>query len=286
MRIFKKHLKNIKLFDLITVSIVVIGIFVFALIFFRKSSSITVTVNVGQNDAISYTTFLNRPSTRSWFASLFHEGMVEKDGLGRIQAEVKDVYIYDRSPSIQTIYLKTKLKAIYSKSSNTYTYKGTPVLVGSKIKMDLEGVHVEGLVTNIEGLNNEKEVRKVVVESQLREDNPIFQGTVGTKDYLADSISIGDVVLDNNGNVILKILDKRVVPAKQIVTTSDGRVLAKDHPTRKDIYLSLEIRTTIIGGQNYFLDDLPVLVDQPIPVNTSKYSIFPIVTKFISDEKI
>jgi hypothetical protein len=120
------------------------------------------------------------------------------------------------------------------------------------------------------------------VEAQIREDDPTYLGTAGTKNYLADAIQKGDTVKDNHGQQMIKVLDKRVVPAEITVNTSDGRVIKATDPMREDVFLTLEILAGKIDGRYYLLNNVPILVDQPIPFNTLTVSVFPTVTKFLS----
>lgn len=289
---FQKHLilrlKSVKTFDWILVGLGLAALLIFAVLFFRKSSYITAVVEVGQNSIyydqwLSGSPFWNDTSgTKNWFAETFRKGQAEKDGLGKTKAIVLDVYSYDKTPTRKTIYLTVKLNVIYSRSSNTYTYKGVPVLVGSPIKLNLDRVAVSGLVTSVEGFPTSTERKNIVVEAQIREENQTFLETAGTKKFLADAINIGDEVKDNNGLTLIKIVDKKVLPATKTVTTSTGRVLETSDPSRKDVYLTLNIYAQKVGDRYFLLKDVPILIDQIIPINTQTVSVFPVVTKFIS----
>lgn len=280
-------IKNLKFFDWILVGLSLLAVFIFAVIFFRRSSYITAVVEVGE-DSVFYPSWLTAwndfSGTQGWFAESFYEGQTEKDGLGKIRAEILNVYSYDKTPTRKTVYLTVKLKVVYSRASNTYTYKGTPVLVGSKIKLNLDSLYMEGLVTSVEGFPENTVREKIVVEAQIREESPTFLETAGTKPYVADAIKAGDEVKDSNGKTVIKIIEKRVLPAKKAVTTSDGRVVLRNDPVKKDVYLKLEIQALKIGDRYFFLDDIPILVDQMIPINTSNISVFPVVTKFVSTD--
>jgi len=281
-------IKSLKLIDWIVIGVAVILIAVFAVIFFRKSTYITAVVRVGE-ESTSYSQWLtdslysnDTSGVKNWFVTFFKEGQTEKDGLGKIQAEVLKVLTYDKTPTRKSVYLTVRLRVVYNKASGSYTYKGVPVLVGSKIKLSLDRVLVEGLITEVNSMMNSRDKKKLVVETQVREENAIFSETAGVKSYVADSIKVGDVVLDGDGNELIKILEKRVSPAQKTTISSDGRTHLGKDPIKKDVFLTLEIEVFQLGGKFFFLDDIPVLVDNIIPINTKTYSIFPVVTKFIS----
>jgi len=283
-RFVKAKIKLFKIFDWIMIGCGLVGVIVFVVLFFRKSTYINATISVGEDAAVLYGTQYDLSiytGPKYWLAEAFHKGQVEKDGLGRIRAEVLNVYTYDKTPTNKAVYLNVKLNAVYSRSTNTYSYNGIPVLVGSTIKLNLDNVFAQGLVTEVEGFPNYIPPKTITIETQLREESPVYLGTTGTKNYLADAINVGDVVKDNNGIDMIKVIGKRVVPAETVVTTSDGRIVRGSDPSKKDLYLTLEIATQEKDGKYFFLKNIPVLIDRPIPINTTTVSIFPIVTKFI-----
>jgi len=277
----RKVVKNLKFFDWILIGLGLLAILIFAVVFFRRSSYKIVTVEVGRESVLAWSGWGNSGSKR-WFSELLHKGMKERDGLGKVKAELLDIFSYEKLPDRITVYLTTKLRVVYNRASNTYTYKGTPVLIGSKIKVNFDNLLVEGLITDIEGVSDKRERRLITVEAQIREENATYLETSGTKAYIADALKVGEEIKDNKGNTIIKILNKKVEPAKKVVVTSDGRTILRFDPTRKDVYLTLEVNALKIGERYFLLNDIPIVIDYEIPVNTPQLSLFPVVTKFIS----
>ena len=277
----KKVIKTLKFFDWILIGLGLLAILIFAVVFFRRSSYKIVTIEVAQESTFAWAGW-DTSGSKMWFSELFHVGMKEKDGLGQTKAELLDIFSYEKMPDRITVYLTTKLKVVYNRASNTYTYKGSPVLVGSKVKVTLDNLLVEGLITDIEGVSDKRERRIITVEAQIREESSTYLETSGTKAYIADAIKMGEEIKDNKGNIIIKVIKKRVEPAKKVVVTSDGRTLLRTDPVRKDVYLTLEINALKIGERYFLLNDIPIVVDYGIPINTPQLSLFPVVTKFIS----
>lgn len=272
--------KAIKMFDWVLIFFGFIFIIIFAVIFSRKSTYITATVSVG-DDSVVHGPWTNM-GPKPWFANTFHRGQSEKDGLGRVQSEILDVYSYNVTPDYNRVYIKVKLNCVYNKATNSCAYKGVSVLVGSIIKLNLDKVYAEGIVTEVQGFPTHTTKQIIRVEAQIREANLNYPGTAGTKSYLADAIQIGDTVKDNNDLTLIKIIDKKVTPAKITVTTSDGRAVTTNDPIKKDVLLTLEILAEKTNGRYYFLNNIPILIDEDIPLNTQAVSIFPTVTKFLS----
>lgn len=282
-----KNISKLKPFDWILIGLSFVFVITFAYIFFRSSSYKIVTIEVGQESAFypAWMAGYDPSGSKVWFSELFHKGMKERDGSGKVKAELLDIFSYEKSSDRTTVYLTTKLKVVYNKASDTYTYKGTPVLIGSKIKINFDNLFVEGLITDIEGVADRRERRLITVEAQIREENSTYLETSGTKTYIADAIKVGEEIKDNKGNTMIKILNKKVEPAKKVVVTSDGRTVLRLDPVRKDVYLTLEINALKIGERYFLLNDIPIVVDYKIPVNTPQLSLFPVVTKFISVQR-
>lgn len=285
---FKKiisTLKKLTLFDISVLGILLFIVVFFALVFFRKSAFITVTVKVGENDVA-----VERWS-RPWYSSIFYKGMKEKDGLGRINAELIEVKTYDVAPAYdlyiagnnrlsikKAVYLTLKIKAVYGRSSNQYTYKGLPVLVGTPIKMYLDRIFVEGIVTNINGVKNERERKTLIIEAQIKEENSTYLETSGTDEFISNALSKGQKVFDDQGNLIIEILDKKVENAKRVTVTDSGRAIVTRDPLKKDVYLTLKVFAFKENDKFYLFDDVVILINNRIPINTPIISVLPVVT--------
>src|SRR3990172_5929258 len=273
MKNLKKRLKDLGLFDKILIGLVVFLVLFFAYAFFRKTTFITITAKVGEEDVVW------EHWSRAWFSQLFYEGMKEKDGLGKVNAEVLGVHSYYTYPPKEAVYLTIRLKAVYSRSSTQYTYKGLPVVVGTTIRMYLDRVFVDGLVTHIDGIKDPREQKILIVEVQVREENPTFLESSGTEEYIADALTVGQKIRDDQGNEVIEILNKKVESAMKVVTTSDGRVIVGINPLRKDVFLTLKINAIELNNKYFLFDDIPISIGLKIPLNTPTLTILPEVTK-------
>ena len=243
----KKLIANIAkltLTDKVLIFCAITFIAFFAYAFFRKSTYVNAIIKVGE-ESIRFEPYFVETGTRPWFA----------------------------------LYLTTKVRVVYNRASNQYTFKGLPLTVGSPIKLNLEKLYVEGLVTFVEGVEDKRTKSKLIVETQIREETPAFPDSSGTSEHIANALIKGDMVKDDQGNIIVKIIDKKVENAKRLVTTSDGRSVIQTNPLRRDVYLTLEVDAIKIGDRYYIFDDVPLLVGEKIPINTSTISVWPEVTK-------
>lgn len=267
MKKFKTKLKNLTLFDRALILMAIVLGMVLLYVFFRKSSYVNVTVKVDE-EKVLYESWKAEDGTKSWFSQLFYKGMKEKDGLGKIAAEVLDVRSYDTFPSRKAVYITLRLRVVYNRASNQYTFKGKSLLIGSTIKLNLDRVFVDGLITQVEGVRDPRERATLIVEAQIREESPTFLETSGTKEYVANALKVGEEIKDDQGNTVIKILKKRVENAKKTVVTSDGRVIVRTNPLRKDVYLTLQIEALKIHDRYFLFDDIPILIGSKIPINS------------------
>lgn len=272
--------KKLTLFDKIVIALVILGVIIFAYIFFRKTSYITVTLKVGEDNI--YYPF--GTSTTPYMQNLFYAGMKEKDGFGRIQAEVLNVKSYMLTPNNATVYLQTKLKTTYTKSNDQHSYKGTPVLVGSQLTLYLDSVSIDALVTSVGGKSNNIVKKTIIAEGKMINQNSTFLETNGIDQYIADTITVGDMEVDSQNEVAVKVLEKIVKPSTKTVVDSYGHVFTQKDPTRKDVTLKLEINATVINDKYYIFYNHPVSVGEGVPICTSKICYYPTITK-IDDGK-
>src|SRR3989304_6557842 len=154
--------KKLTAFDYLLIALLLFGLIFFAYVLFRTPKYITVTVKVGEENIA-----FPREGVRDWFEQLFYKGMSEVDGLGNKQAEVLDIFSYDVKPNKKAVYLKLRVRGVYSKASNQYTYKGKPVLVGQPIRLNMGGVLVEGLITDMEGGLDPREKVTLRLEAKI-----------------------------------------------------------------------------------------------------------------------
>jgi hypothetical protein len=252
---------------------------VIAYALFRTNTYRTIVVKIGEESVV-----LNTNGPKAWFGQLFYPGMKESDGFNQISARVISVRSYDSTPKNKNVYLTVRLKTTYNRASNQYVYRGKPVLIGSTIRLYLDSVLVDGLVTYVEGVRDPRIVKSVVVEAKLYEENQVYQETSGVWPYVADAIQEGATVTDNEGHQFIKILSKQVEDAQKTVTTGDGRIIVSRYPAKKDVYLKLELQAFQINNRLYVFDDIPILVGLEIPIHLPHVSVYPRITQIYTDQ--
>lgn len=270
--------KKLQLFDYLI--IILFGIFAvaFFIFFFRKSDYITAVIKITDKNIL----YADSRSP-SWFVYLLKPGMSQKDGLGKINAEILDVYYYDTSPDKKAVYVTLKLKTVYSSKNNSYKYQGEPVVIGGALKINLERVLVEGLVVEVQGLKNSYEEKILRVKTKLTNTDSTYSETEGVDPYVADAVSVGDKVYDSSGRVMVEVLEKEVLPAQKNTFDDRGNVYLKSDPQKKAVLLTLKISTKKINNEYYFFDEIPVKVGTYLPTHFKSISLYPVITQIFKD---
>jgi len=269
-------MKKLSLFDLIFITLFIFSAVFLFIFLFRKNKYINIVVKVTNDNVLYAETY-----PPNWFVNLFRKGMSEKDGLGRVTAEIKDIYLYDIGPNRKAAYLLLNIKATYDKRSSQYSYKGKPLLVSSPIKIQFEKVLINGLVTFVEGIEDSRDEKILKLEARLIENNPVFPNVRGVEPFIANAVNIGDEVKSFDGKTLIKVIDKKIEPAIRIVVSDKGQSFAVNDPIFKDVFLTIKVRTQKINNEYYFFDDLRIKVGLGMPVNLENITIWPTITKVV-----
>ncbi len=248
---------------------------IIATLFLRKTEWKTVLIKV------SPTNINWGGRSPNWLADSLDIGMAERDGIGRKMAEITDVKMYERDADSKDLYLKVNLRTYFDSRKKQYNYKNQSLSIGKPITLELSGILVQGLVTDIDGSMQDKKMVEKIVEARLVNISDIFPETLGVQPWIADALSEGKEVKDNKGNTIAKILEKKVVPAEKITTNLSGTILLGTDPLKKDVYLKIWLLTWERKGIFYYFDDIKVKIDQLLPLFFDDITVFPVITKIL-----
>lgn len=272
-------LKKLDLFDKTVIGLLIAGALFGVIILFRKSQFLDVVIRIDQ-EQVAYSTWNDQVGTKPWYASNIKIGQTEKDGLGKMRAEILNIKIYDVSAKNQALYIKAKIKSTYTKASNTYNFKGRPVAIGEPITLNIDTITLKGVITSIPEIDRRKDESVTLnVEVRLMSQNPVFPNTNGIYDYQADAVKVGDQIKDIDDQPIITVIDKSIKPAKIITNTSQGELLVRSHPILKDVDLILTVNAYKIGSKYFLYEDVPIKIDEYFALNFPGISIYPVITK-------
>lgn len=290
-----KTRKKLTLFDWIFIIFGVIIIFSLYFFFRREAKEITVRFKVAEEYSL-YTMTMPPVDDISAYASAvpnnefsnsFSVGDTEKNELGSTISEIVGIEKYKISPGKEIVYLDIKLKTIYSPRKKTYSVRGKNILFGESFMFSFQKVKFKALVVNFPGFKSEGSIQntKTRVKAQLRNISRGFSDTYGVPEYIANAVKRGDSVTDSKGDVLIKVLDVSIAPAKRLVVTASGQSFLNEDPYLKDVYYTLEISTKIINGKAFMFDYQQILTDSIVPLNTKTASVFPRIIEIYKNDE-
>lgn len=275
-RKLKRAFSGLRLIDIIIISIGILVIIATFIFLFRRASYIVITVKAGEDSIV-----WPRSGIPSWYLGLLKKGLIEKDLIGRPHVEILDVYSYPSpltDPNKNMLFITLKIRAVYSKSTNSYVFNSRPVQIGNTIRISPGNILIDGLITNIEGIPDSRIRKTVRANAQMIYETAAYPSSYGVYPYLAESIEVGDEVKDSKGETIIKIVAKRVEDAKRTVVTDSGKTFIAHDPLKKDVYLTLELKVTQLGNDYYLFDDLRLVTGLSIPIQLPKRLVYATIT--------
>lgn len=255
--------KYLKVQDIILLVLVFGTATFFFFFFYRKAEFVEVKIKVTDQDVL-YATTLPKP----WYANQFETGDTEIDAIGNIITELIDVETVPVSKSETAVYLTLNVKATYNTRTDRYTVKGRDLIFGAPIRFNLGMVTFDGIVVDFPGLKESDSYEYRIVTALVRSVEP----------YVAESIHIGDQVINNRGEVLIELVDIDVTSADMVVTTDSGEVLLQKSPLHKDVIVKAKVRVKKVKDLIFLLEDLPFGVGQALPINLDHTSLFPTIS--------
>ncbi|MFC7041702.1 DUF4330 family protein [Halonotius sp. GCM10025705] len=106
------------------------------------------------------------------------------------------------------------------------------IRVGDTFTMDTDAYTIEGTVHRLDATDEQLDLTERSVEMQVVTDNP---DTI-------NAISEGVPLTERNPR-LLTVQQLKIQPDEAVVTSEDGNIYRRDHPTRKDIRMIVDIQT-------------------------------------------
>lgn len=274
-------------FEYTLLALILLALGSVAYIIIPRNGYATVTIRVGNRELL----YNNEGSLPVVDTTQFVPGLEGKDAFGKVEAKILSVDSYPHPKDtlygrIQTVFVTTKVSAVYNAKRGTYKYKGTTMQMGDWMRIDIGPVTVEGVITDINGQFAKAKPETLRVKAQLKTEDPRigseFTSTTGVDPFIANAITVGDTMTDANGTVIATIVDKKTTPARTVVTDLYGHIFEQPNPRKIDVYLVVDLTVRKIEGALYFLSEEPVKVNGRLPLFLHAIDIEPRITEIVS----
>ena len=261
MKSLKKLFKNFALFDYSALLIILTILFVAFFFFYRKSVYIDIRVKITDQE-ILYAS----ESPLNWYADRFIEGDVERDVLGRVISEIKNVETFNVSSLQKAVYLDIRVKATYDSRTKLYSARGKTLVFGAPVKFNLSGITFEGIVTEFPNSEFQKNIviTNEVAEVLVKGVRETMNGKEFIEPQVINSIMVGDNIIDSNGVILAEVININVRPTKRVTQDDKGNLLLVSDPYYKDALITLKLRTKIVNKTSYIFDNFPLRLNEEL----------------------
>lgn len=262
-----RFLKSLTWFDYSALIIVFIVALVGFFFFYRKSSYVDIRVKVTDQEVLYA---WNYP--QNWYADRFKVGDVERDAVGRVVAEIKNIESFNIDQLRKAVYLDLNVKSVYDTRTKVYYSRGKPLAFGTPVRFNFSGITLDGIITEIPNSEYQQNIEIkdsiviVIVRGIKQEEEPV-------EPRILESIKKGDKMVDSNGKIIAQVIDIKLSRAERVVENSAGELLLRYDPLYKDALVTLRLRTKIFNEEAYIFDDLPLKAGVEIPLIFKEVSV-------------
>ncbi len=186
-----------------------------------------------------------------WVEQSVEVGDKDVTPLGRTNAVVLEKNSYEADFYGKYVYLLLKINAVKDRSG-IYLYKNSPLGVGRIIDLKLTKSLVMGLVTYV-GIDKPKyQLKKLQVTLIGQSINP----------WEADNLKIGSTIIDSKGEILVKVIDKKVTMAEVRADTAGGISVVSYDKTKRDLEAIVEIIAKKIDDTYYYAETQKVKVNE------------------------
>ncbi len=264
---YQKLINKFHFFDIIGITIFFSILAVAAFFFLRKADYVTLTLRVSESDSLE---IWSMPPL--WYTSYLKPGLTSKDMLGRPTIEVVDVYQYLSRESSSLTYVKLKVRAVYNRRTNEYSYNGSNLLIGSYQQFKVQGLLLTGVVHSINS-SNLPDLKKFLIKGYvspiLTDGTALSAETIstGVPLFISKKIREGLTVTDASGTTLAQIKKVHRSPAQRRFL-SNGQFTQVNDPTAERV----EVEVAVLAEKNrdlYFFRQ-----DSPLIINSSLYLLF------------
>lgn len=240
-----KRLKIYSRFNIFILAVLLLlGFSLLYFLYYRQRSQADMFVSVTLLRSQSITSNVPFNWVPYWIGNSIEAGDTEKSPLGGVNAVVVEKETADGPSYGQYVYLTLKVRAIRDRSG-VYLFKNKPISSGGILDLKLTNTQVQGLVMYIGKEPPQYEGKAFRITVKGREMEP----------WYADNVKVGSVIKNAKGDVIAKIIDKKVNPAEvRSDNTSLGVARVSYDQRKRDLEVVVEITAKKIGEDYYFAE--------------------------------
>lgn len=199
------------------------------------------------------------PQPYYWNGKAVEKGAKEFDSLRKPIVEILDVVKYNEDDR-SYMWIKARLVAKQNTRTKQYSFRQETLSIGNTIRIAPNNIMLIGNVVGIDGVGSLWNPDYITVTGIAKEIHP----------WVADSIRVGDKTVDNNGNLVVEVLDKHMELADVMTTTWTGEALKRKNPLLRDVTLTIKMRVMKSDDSRFFSYFQPVGIGKKVRIQFSK----------------
>lgn len=257
-KLFGKYDIFLPLFFIILVTM---GIFI-ARVLLQKDEYVTVELFASGGEW-----FWNNPDPPYWLIDPLQAGAKEFDPQGNTLVEVLEVQKFENGDR-KMLWMKVRLKVSKLNNSGQYQFRREPLQVGSLVYVAPNNIKVFCNVMWIEGMD----------ELRVESERVVTITNLGADKFTSEFIQVGDVMRDDDGNILAEIIDKKIEQAQMVTADQYGMVKVQRNPLERDVTLKVRIKTLKSKDREYFSYFQPLKVNFFLWIPFEKHTTGGIIT--------
>lgn len=178
-----------------------------------------------------------------WLGEKLDVGLTERSLSGRTRAEIVEMEKYDRGNDQSQIYLVVKVMADYNEKSQTYSYQGQPLSVGSPIEFNFDGVLAPGQILDNNYPSSGYQTGEFIITARVRYG----------EQWVIDELKKGLTMKNRaNGEVIAELIDFDIAHSKTKKIDFYDQSLITNSEQYFDVDAKFKIKTVKQNGYWFF----------------------------------
>lgn len=274
----QKKITEFHFIDFLGISLFFIILVITAAFFLRRSDFTYVTIQVSNNKDSFHNFWFYKPP--NWYVENLKIDTTDNDLLSRENLRIVDVYYYPvANTSEQAVFVTLKIRAVFNKHTQQYSYQGQPLLIGEHRIFKLGSVVIPGFISKLGDSVQAQKTKKVIVRGVVEtEDNEDIENNgetrfVGIKNYLAQKLIPGTEIKDSKGRVITKILEAEKKPGYREFIYANSLTKVVD-PERTKVKLVLEMTLQEINGFSLYREEERVALGEKLLLSFEDFVLY------------
>ncbi len=208
-----------------------------------------------------------------WLAKSLQKGMVEKSLSGKPTVEVLSVRYYPWWNTEQfDVYLTVKLDVTKNERTGRYTFKRSPLAIGSPMDLEFAETQVSATVMALSDRPFD----------EIREERIITLEKKHANTWEGEAVEIGDTYFDGQ-DVVFEILEKRVVGSREVYS-SVGNNYPIDTEKKVDVTITARVNLLRADDKLIFREEQPLQLGRYINIHTARFALQDYVIASISED--